>query len=391
MRVPAHAGSAISIVAAEGGLPMRRFSFLLACILIAASLAPARAGGYRTSIGSGEDRIPVVVVSGSPYEMGYSYGQLMRADIEPCLKQYIARARAQDAFRFSDFVLDAAWRAAAPHVSARFIDEMRGVADGAGVSYGLLRRAHCASIVERLACNAVAVWGSASADGRLYQIRDLEYTMNAGLQDHPALVVYLPERGIAHVNVAFAGFVGSLAGMNAQGIVLSEIGGWDEMIAPVDFDGVPFFAMFRDILQEASSLDAALDMIQRAKRIKQYTYVIGDGRRRQAVALEAGPEALRILTEQDFAKAFAAGGAPNAVIAVPLDPAAFAANRGRYNAARLVDLCREVDRGFTLLSVVYEATAREMWVAYAKGTDLSAAKRPYAHFKLRDYLKPRTP
>ena len=370
---------------------MKRFTILLICILVATAIGPSLAAGRRTSIGEGADAIPVVIVSGSPYEMGYSYGQLMRSDIEPCLKKYMARTGFSDMFRYSDFVLDAAWAAAEPHISARFIEEMRGVADGAGVSYDLVRRAHCMSIVEKLACNAMAVWGSASADGRLYQIRNLEYTMDAGLQDHPVIVVYLPERGIAHVNVAFAAFVGSLAGMNAQGIALSEIGGWDEMIAPVDFDGVPFFVMFRDILQDAASLEAALDMIRRARRIKEYTYVIGDGRRRQAALVQASPARLDLRTEKDFAKAFAPGGAPNAVIAAPLDPAAFAANRGRYNAARLIDLCRAVDRGFTLLSVVYDATAREMWVAYAKGTEVSAGKRPYAHFRLRDYLKPGTP
>lgn len=369
---------------------MRRCPFLLACILIAVVLAPARAAGYRTSIGSGADQIPVVVVSGSPYEMGYSYGQLMRSDIEPCLKHYTARTRGGDEFRYSDFVLDAAWAAVEPYVSARFIEEMHGVADGAGISYDRVRRAHCLSIVERLACSAIAVWGSATADGRLYQVRNLEYTMDAGLQDHPVLVVYLPERGIAHVNVAFAGFVGSLTGMNAQGIALSEIGGWDEMIAPVDFDGVPFYVLFRDILQDAACLDAALDMMQRAKRIKEYYYVIGDGRRRQAVAIDASPARLDIRTEKDFPRFSVAGAPANAVIAIDLDPATFAANRGRYDAARLIDLCRAVDRGFTLLSVVYDATAREMWVAYAKGMGESAGKRPYAHFRLQDYLKPQT-
>jgi len=363
---------------------------LLVCILAAAVIGPSLAAGRRISIGEGADAIPVVIVSGSPYQMGYSYGQLMRSDIEPCLKKYMARTGFGDAFRYSDFVLDAAWAAVEPHIGARFIKEMRGVADGAGVSYDLVRRAHCMSIVEKLACSAIAVWGSATADGRLYQIRNLEYTMDAGLQDHPVIVVYLPERGIAHANVAFAGFVGSLAGMNAQGIALSEIGGWDDMTAPVDFAGVPFFVMFRDILQDASSLDAALDMMQRAKRIKKYFYVIGDGRRRQAVAIEASPARLDLRTEKDFPRFSIAGAPPNAVIAIPLDPAAFAANRGRYDSARLIDLCRTVDRGFTLLSVVYDATAREMWVAYAKGTNVSAGKRAYAHFRLRDYLTPAT-
>ena len=39
-----------------------------------------RAEGYLTSVGSGADKIPVVVVKGTPYEMGKKQGELIKQD-----------------------------------------------------------------------------------------------------------------------------------------------------------------------------------------------------------------------------------------------------------------------------------------------------------------------
>ena len=47
--------------------------------------------------------------------------------------------------------------------------------------------------------------------------------MELTAQDHPLIVVYRPDQGIPHVNVTFAGCIGSNTGMNAEGIVLSEM------------------------------------------------------------------------------------------------------------------------------------------------------------------------
>ena len=79
-------------------------------------------------------------------------------------------------------------------------------------------------VVSDYACSGVAVWVNSTEDGHLYQIRNLELTTNAGLQDNPVIVVYLPDEGHAHVLPTFSGYIGAHAGMNAHGIALSEKG-----------------------------------------------------------------------------------------------------------------------------------------------------------------------
>ncbi|UCH33987.1 MAG: hypothetical protein JSV65_15720 [Armatimonadota bacterium] len=368
---------------------MRRFSLPLICLLIAAAVTPAAGAGYRTAVGGGADETPVVVVSGTPYEMGYSYGKLMAAEVRGCMERYLAAAKAEDAARYSDAALDAAWATVAPHVPSRFIEEMRGVAAGAGVPYALIRRGHCVSLLEGLACSALAVWGDATANGRLYQIRNLDYTTDAGLQDYPAIVVYIPETGIAHANVAFAGFVGSLAGLNARGLALSEIGAWAMPVSLGDLDGVPFFVMFRDLLYDASNLDQALDAVRRARRIKEYIYLIGDGRRRAAALIWAARVDIRVWSEGDVINPATVPRA-GVLYSTQDDRAAdqhMRANYGSYNPQLAIALSRLVAGGQgNLMNVVYDASGRQMWVAYAEGAT-PAYERDYVHFRLSDYVR----
>lgn len=369
---------------------MKRITILLVCILVAAAIGPALAAGRRTSIGTGADEIPVVVVSGTPYEMGHSYGQLMKAEIKGCLERYLGGAKAEDPTRYSDAALDAAWATVEPYVSARFIEEMRGVADGAGVSYEMIRRGHSISLLGSFSCSGVAVWGPASANGHLYQIRNLDYTTDAGLQDYPVIVVYVPDKGIPHANVALAGFVGSMAGMNAKGIALTEKGASPDEDYPYDLKGIPFMVMLRDILQDAASLDDALSIVRNAHRIKKYYFVIGDGVKRAGVKIRAFAPNLDIWPDNDPKDMFAPKVMPNLVYITMNDDAAwnhFRANRGKYNAELMIELSRLVAGGDSnLMDVVYDATTREMWVAYAEGRT-PAYKRDYVHFKLDDYIQ----
>ncbi len=117
-----------------------------------------------------------------------------------------------------------------------------------------------------------------TARGHLYQIRNLDYSMDAHLQDFRCVVIYIPKEGIAHINPSFAGSIGCHTGMNAEGITLTEIGDSPGRDRPYDLHGLHFMMMFRDILYSASTLDQAVQMIKDTKRIKKYHFVVGDGK-----------------------------------------------------------------------------------------------------------------
>ncbi len=128
---------------------MRIQKLSLAVLIVAgcALAGSARGDGYLTSVGSGDEKIPVVVVRGTPYEMGKRLGELTKADAVEFTHTALERIQASDPKRFSNEALDATWKAIAPHTDPRFKEELRGLSEGTGLSIGELQRAHALPVI----------------------------------------------------------------------------------------------------------------------------------------------------------------------------------------------------------------------------------------------------
>jgi len=369
---------------------MKHISLLIVLISLLAA-GPAVAAGYRTSVGEGADSVPVVVVAGTPHEMGVALGTLMKNEIAAFTPRYLEAIQRRGGDRCSNEALDKVWDMQVKYMSPRYVEEMQGVAEGSGVPFDLLRRAHMIPVVSNYSCSGVAVWGSASRDNHLYQIRNLDYTTRGHLQDVPMVAVYVPDQGVPHINVSFAGVIGVNTGMNAEGVTLTEIGDTPGSDYPFNLDGAHFMSLFRDILYDAHNLDEAVKMVQDAKRIKKYHYVIGDGKKPAAVKMRAHAPELLIWTDNDPTDELAPNILENIVYhAEGRDPVAYAHLKrysGKYDEDAMIQLSKAIGSlGGNLLNAVYDATDLECWVAYANGAEECAYRRPYVHIKLTDYL-----
>ena len=156
--------------------------------------------------------------------MGKKLGELTKKDAVEFVHTALELVQGSDPKRFSNEQLDAAWKAIAPHTDPRFKEELRGLAAGTGLTMDDLHRAQALPVLSDYACSSIAAWGKATKDGHLYQTRNLDWELHITAQDHPLIVVYIPNEGIPHANITFAGCIGANTGMNAKGIVLSEMG-----------------------------------------------------------------------------------------------------------------------------------------------------------------------
>jgi len=366
----------------------RQLRFLVFAIAAFAVLGIARGDGYLTSVGSGDAKIPVVVVRGTPYEMGKKLGELTKRDAIEFTHTALERIQASEPKRFTDAALDAAWRAIEPHTDVRFKEELRGFAVGTGLSIEELHRSHALPVIADYACSSIAAWGAATKDGHLYQTRNLDWEMHITAQDHPCIVIYIPNEGIPHASITFAGCLGANTGINAQGIVLSEMGDSPGRDFPFGINGVHFTTLFRTVLYDADSLEKAVDIFRSAKRIKKYHFVVGDGKSGKAVKMLAHAPDLVIWKDNDSKDELAPHVLKN-IVYQDEGRGAFAPLQrvyGKIGAPELIDVaCKIPIKGVNVLDVVYDATALEFWVSYAK-KDVEAYKRPFVHVKLKDYL-----
>ncbi len=351
--------------------------------------APGEHGaGYRFTITNSAARVPVVVVGGTPYEMGWQIGRLMQSEIQQFIPAVLAGF--QKELNVDADALDRIWSATAAHTDDRFEQELNGLAEGAGLPPRVLQHAHCLPLIMPYSCSSIAAWGPATEDGHLYQTRNLDWSMEAGAHEFPVLAVYLPAEGQAHVLPTFAGVIGANCGMNAAGVALSEMGDSPESEMPYNLHAPHFTAWFRTVLTDADSLSSVLNIFHHQPQTKRYHYVFGDGRtEKRAVKIrahssEAPPDNIRIWKDNDPADELAPNVLPH-VVYQDEGRGAFPTlkqQHGKLNAEELMDLaCKIPIKGGSVLVALFDATALRVWASYAGGGQ-EAYQRPFVYLDL---------
>src|SRR5579884_745001 len=272
------------------GRPMKRLA--CASLLSVVVLAIPALGGTETVARCGQgflekvDGYLVLHVKGTPYEMGYQHGALLKEHVRQNM-HYLIDIKGKQKLKFlgleaspRDVILTIIERQRR-FVPQSFQDEMDGVADGAGVSRDDIRV--CNFIPELFHCSGFAIMNKATKDGTLYHGRVLDYSTDWQLQEHAVLIVGEPKGGVPFVNVSYAGFIGSVTGMNAAHVSIGEMGGKGRF----HWDGVPMTLLVREVLQQARTLDEAIAVFRDQPRTCQYFFVVADGKTNRAVGMEA--------------------------------------------------------------------------------------------------------
>ncbi len=349
----------------------------------------ARCGaGFLEEVGGSK----VLHLKGTPYEMGYQHGALLRDEIRELVRFLFEVKAKQATIELGGLKLLDPKRAIAgiaatqkKYIPERFLDELRGLADGAGMDLQDITAANF--IPEMFHCSGFALSGSATRDGTLYHGRILDYGCDWRLQEHAVVLVAEPEGKIPFVNVTYAGFIGSVTGMNERQVSIGEMGGR----GLGHWDGVPMALLVRIALEEAPDLDAAVAVFRDHPRTCEYYYVIADGKTRQAVGMEASWDTFGVVRMGQSHPRL-----PHAITDAVLLSAGtryealvrrVKAGHGTFDAdsARgLMDL--PVAMKSNLHSVLFEPASTRFWVANASPSGAPAATQPYQAFQLTELL-----
>ncbi len=344
--------------------------------------------------GQGDDEIHVLTVWGNAYEMGKAQGTLLKNEIEHLQNQVKLMLHAGGQ---SVTLLDALYKQAKPYIPEYFIEEMKGMADGSGLSLQNIIRINLLGEAAEFHCSLFGAWGKATAeDGHLYQLRTLDYETGMDIQKYPVIVVYAPREGNLFANITYAGVIGAFSGISEEQIAISEIGD-DRSTDKITYQGIPFTFLLRDVLQFDNSLDEATKRIKTAKRTTRLLYGIGDGelvqfrgfRTSSTTFLTFSPENLEPVTPThprisdivywgmtwDYPKYDSL--LHNKLIE----------HYGRINAhVTINDILPNVETG-DLQSIVYDLTDMKIWVANAKANHesgpLPAYERQFIEFNMK--------
>lgn len=251
--------------------------------------------------------VQIVHLTGTHYEMGRQYGYLLADQIKESsnvmllgvvlpsgVDKNLVRALAAQV-----------WAKMKPFVPLEYIEEMRGIIDGAELKGIKLKELDLAlpimianisdmndkeSIIRASAlrdalddmaftCSSFAAWGDRTVDGKLISSRNLDWEARTGIDAYKLITVYKPVDAEGnwkpyYVVAGWVGFIGAIDGMNQYGITMSEIGSENKK---EKLDGMPWTLMFRQVLENSKSLDDAVKIVKDAENTIGYNFVIGDG------------------------------------------------------------------------------------------------------------------
>jgi hypothetical protein len=359
------------------------------------------------------DNVTVVRVSGSPYEMGYWYGRRLSNEVRDNLTKFSqwALVNAQASFGVPGWLMllyidNIIWPGMLSYIPQAFLDEMQGVTDGVndantGTTITFQDLYRMLTIVELSEFNCTSMCAVAPAtDGRLVQIRNLDFSLDSRCQDNPVITVYVPNSGPAYCNVGFAGLIGSLAGFSDQRIAVSQVG-LPTPYARLDrldlLQGIPMTLLLKRVLSESlpsgqrAALDAARDIVEKATRTSNYGYGLGDGTVRRGVSLVTG-RAIFYSAECGQVLVLGDPNDPNIMqdpnLYLPAVPGITYLPHDRVQFLHLVDpndpnepnyygrihdpnvaiaISRQAAMVPNLMNVVYDTQEMRLWVAYAQG------------------------
>jgi len=374
-----------------------RFALIMLVVLFAATSAavtPAMAGtlarcgeGFLEEV----DGYRVLHLKGTPFDMGYQHGALLKEHVRENM-HYLFEVKAKEQkLRFLGLEVsprDLIAKIAAHErkfIPERFMRELEGLAAGAECELDDVVVGNF--LPELFHCSGFALMNGATRDGTLYHGRVLDYSTDWKLQEHAVLIVAEPEDQIPFVNVTYAGFIGSVTGMNAEHVSVGEMGGrgfghWE---------GVPMSFLVRRVLEEAGTLDEAVAVFRDNPRTCQYYYVVADGDENRAVGLAAHWNTFEVVEP----------GAAHPRLPEPTDDTVLLSAGSRYT-----ELARRVREGkgtfdaasalhlmdcpvamkSNLHSVLFEPRSTRLWVANASPDGQPAATQKYFEFRLSALL-----
>ena len=335
------------------------------------------------------DGTRVLVLKGTPEEMGHQHGVLMKKDIHQLVDHILYGVGVGSSFDKGEWVfgeIEAAQQRLSPFMEERYLREMDSLASAAGLPREEVRLANY--FPELFHCSGFALFGKATADGRLYHGRILDYLRGMGLEQSAVVMVFQPDKGNAWVNIGYAGFIGSVTAMNEKHVAIGEMGGKGQG----DWDGKPMAELVREVMEKANTLDEAVEIMRKGPRTCAYYYVISDAKTKRAVGIAATPEKFETIlpgaSHPSLPHAI-----PDAVLMSAGDryeelARRVQANYGKIDAQGARDLMkRPVCMTSNIHCALFEPDTLDFWVANADSKNVAAHTR-FTHYNLAEMLKP---
>jgi hypothetical protein len=337
------------------------------------------------------DGTRVLYLEGTPEEMGRQHGILMKKEINDVLERILYGVGVGSSFtkgRWFFGEIEDAQRRIHPYIDPRYLAEMDAIALASNHEKEEIRLANF--FPELFHCSGFALFGDATAGGKIYHGRVLDYLRGLGLEQNAVVIVSKPDQGNAWVNISYAGFVGSVTAMNEKHLSIGEMGGRGEG----NWDGKPMAQLVREVMEKTSTLDEAVALMRKGPRTCEYYYVVTDAKTKTAVGIAATPTTFDVVKPGQGDPRLPHPFKDTVLMSAGERYEELArrvkAGYGKFTADSARDLMtRPVCMNSNIHSVLFDPETLDFWVANADSKNPASHTR-YTRYNLAELLKPRS-
>lgn len=137
-----------------------------------------------------------------------------------------------------------------------------------------------------MGCTSFAAWGRKTADGHLLVGRNFDFNPGRWFDENKVVIRVKPDRGLGFISVAWSGMAGAVSGINDARIAVTINGAQS---APPRTIGTPVSLVMREVLQNARTLEEAVEIIRRSQVFVSDLYLVACGKTSRAVVVEKTP------------------------------------------------------------------------------------------------------
>jgi hypothetical protein len=235
--------------------------------------------------GAGELRyvngLPILLVQGTPAEMGHQVGALALqhlAGVKKLTDQFLNGkgfgSLTAIALKSGSLML--------PQFPPDHLAELNAVAKSGGLSRDLLILGNTFSDLRKMhRCSALIVEGARSATGGPLFGRNLDWASPIPLHEYTLVTVYRPTGKRAFASIGFPGLIGCVSGINDAGLALADltVNAARDGSPALDITGTPYGLALRRVLEECTTIEEAERLLRSLRRTTMQNVAICDKRR----------------------------------------------------------------------------------------------------------------
>jgi isopenicillin-N N-acyltransferase like protein len=222
---------------------------------------------------------PLLHLYGTPYEMGYQYGTILKdqlnslivlvSDIFPKRKidEYIAMGKMVEG-----------------NLPENLRAELNGMVDGSGIEFSKLL---ALNLIPKVTCSTLAVWGKGTADGNVIMGRNADFFLKKINKALGLIVVKHPTNGYATISITFMGLLGAYTGMNETGLSYGNMLVYNGLTDSVGMEGLPIHLLMQLGGQNNSTAQSMSNFLMSEKHMIPINMMCADSN--EAIVVELSP------------------------------------------------------------------------------------------------------